>query len=124
MPTNRPVHLQMTTMRFPLTAIVSILHRVSGVLLFILLPVFLWGLGKSLSSAADYQDLIKLLANPLSRFVAWVMAASFIYHGCAGVRHLMMDLGHFESKTGAKRAAQLMLLIAFVLIAWVGVKLC
>ena len=118
---NRPVNLQLTTIRFPITAIVSILHRGSGVILFLLIPVLLWTLDRSLESQASFNHISELLANPLLKIVIWSLLAALAYHLVAGIRHLFMDWGFGESREGAIRSAYFILVIAVVLIILAGV---
>lgn len=120
MKTDRPINLQISTMRMPITAIVSILHRLSGLALFIFLPFVLWGLGLSLSSAAGYAKFVHFLGGPVMRAVAWFLSASLIYHCCAGTKHLLMDMGWGETKRSGRVFSFITLLIAAALMGWVG----
>lgn len=117
---KKPVNLDLTTIRFPITAIVSILHRASGFLIFLLIPLLLWMLDISLASETSFNHLAEILANPLLKFSLWVLVAALAYHLVAGVRHLLMDIGLGESRKSGIRGAYLVLLISAVLIIFGG----
>ena len=88
--------------RFPLTAITSIFHRVTGVLLVISIPFWLLALLISLSSPYGFNQLKAFFNYGWMHFVYWVVLSALAYHVIAGVKHLLMDLGWFESKAGGK----------------------
>jgi succinate dehydrogenase / fumarate reductase, cytochrome b subunit len=117
---NRPVNLDLGTIRLPITAKVSILHRLSGVFLVIGVAVLLCLLDLSLSSEQGFAHVSELLSAPLAKAVLWIVLAGLIYHTVAGVKHLLMDIGIGESKQGGIRAAQITLVVAAVLILGAG----
>lgn len=120
---KRPVFLDLTKMRFPPTAIVSILHRISGVLLFLLLPFALYLLDHSLSSAAHFAALQQLLSQPIWAFVLWVLISAAAFHFFAGIRHLLMDCGWGEHLCTARMSAYLIIALTVVVMICVGVWL-
>lgn len=120
---KRPINLNLFTISFPIPAIVSILHRISGVILFLLIPFLLWGLSLSLASQTSYDNLQSFLSQPLMKWLLWFLLASFIYHLIAGIRHLFMDVGIGESLRGGRLGAQLTLLISLILIVLLGIWL-
>ena len=120
---KRPVNLNLFTIRFPIPAIVSILHRISGVILFLLIPFLLWGLNLSLSSQQDFDDIHAYLTTPLAKFIVWGLLSAFTYHFVAGIRHVLMDMGIGEGLKSGKLTAQLTLIISLVLIILIGVWL-
>src|SRR5512147_52202 len=89
---NRPKHLALHKIKLPLPGFVSILHRVSGALLFLALPFLLWLLQSSLRSIETYTRLQDLLVQPLCKLVLLGLAWAFLHHVCAGVRYLALDL--------------------------------
>lgn len=117
---NRPVNLDISTIKLPITAYVSILHRVSGVILFAGVAVLMWMLDASLASEESFAALKDGLTNPICQFVLWGTLAALAYHMVAGVRHLIMDLGIGESLEGGQNGAKIALFVAVVLIALVG----
>jgi len=120
---NRPVNLDIGTMRLPITAWTSITHRASGVILFVGMAVLLWGFDASLSGPESFASLQESLASPLARVVIWAVLAAMIYHTLAGIRHLIMDFGIGESMEGGVLGARLVIVLSIVLIALVGVWL-
>ncbi|WP_317933468.1 succinate dehydrogenase, cytochrome b556 subunit [Halioxenophilus sp. WMMB6] len=118
---NRPVNLDISTIRLPITAYVSILHRVSGVILFGVVALLLWTLNASLSSEESFVELADVLGSPLVKFIVWASLSALAYHLVAGVRHLIMDIGIGESKEGGLMGAKLVAIFAAVLIVLLGV---
>ena len=107
----------------PLTAITSIIHRISGVILFFGMPILLWMFGKSLSSPADFNDLLSLLDNVLYKLIFLGILAALFYHIIAGVKHLFMDRGIGESEQGGKIASRLVIAISLIGIILLGTQL-
>ncbi|HEY7884471.1 MAG TPA: succinate dehydrogenase, cytochrome b556 subunit [Cellvibrionaceae bacterium] len=118
---NRPVNLDLSTIKFPITALVSITHRVSGVFIFAGVAVLLWMLDSSLTSEEGFAAVQDALANPLCKLVIWAILAGLAYHLVAGIRHLIMDCGIGESLEGGRLGAKLVVIISIVLIALAGV---
>ncbi|WP_049722113.1 succinate dehydrogenase, cytochrome b556 subunit [Gilvimarinus polysaccharolyticus] len=118
---NRPVNLDLSTIKFPITAIVSILHRASGVFIFAGVAVLLWMLDSSLSSEEGFAAVQDALASPICKFIIWAVLAGLAYHLAAGVRHLIMDCGVGESLEGGRLGAKLMLVCAVILMLLAGV---
>jgi len=108
----------------PLTAILSILHRISGVALFIGTPILLWMLGKSLTSAAEFQSLVAMLEDNIFYKLIFIgILTALGYHIIAGVKHLFMDMGIGESEQGGKIGSRLVLISALLLILLMGAQL-
>lgn len=102
-------------------AISSILHRITGVVLFIAVPILLWMLQKSLDSAG-YAELQSMFTESfLWQFILWAILTSVAYHVIAGVRHLLMDLGIGESLEGGRRGAWSVLVLSAIAAALLGV---
>ena len=121
MKSNRPVNLDLTKFKFPLTAITSIIHRISGVILFLCIPIFLCYLSCSLSSETSFAAVVDSLHNGWGKLITWLILAALLYHFVAGIRHLLMDLGVGETKKSSKIGAVFMLLIYIVLLVLAGV---
>ena len=95
---NRPVNLDINTIQLPITAYASILHRVSGVASFFGVAVLLFLLDYSLESAESFSQAQELLASNIAvKIIIWLVLCGFIYHSCAGIKHLIMDLGIGET---------------------------
>ena len=109
------VNLDLTTIHFPITAIASILHRISGVALFLLTPLVIWLWAQTLLSAAGSAQVQALTQSFWMKFLLWAFLSSLIYHLIAGVKHLFLDLGFGESIAAARLGAQLSLALFAVL---------
>lgn len=119
---KRPKNLDLFTIHFPLPAIVSILHRIAGVILFFLIPFVLWGLDISLTPTG-FDTMQQWLSNFYVKFIFLIIFIPFCYHLVAGIRHLLLDIGVGDTLKGGKRSSQLTLLISAILIIWVGIWL-
>lgn len=119
-PTNIGI-MSIIRYNFPIQAIVSILHRISGVILFIFIPLVLWAFNNSLYSKQSFTKLMHCFNYFWVEFVIWVFMSMLAWHLCAGVKHLCMDLGHFETKLSSKIASYLCIIIAIALISLLGV---
>ena len=111
---TRPVNLDLTTVKFPLPAITSILHRISGVGLFFGIGVILYFFQLSLESEAGFERVLELLRATPFKVMIWLILAGLLYHLIAGIKHLLMDWGLGESREGALRGAQVTLVLAIV----------
>ncbi|PIE39376.1 MAG: succinate dehydrogenase, cytochrome b556 subunit [Gammaproteobacteria bacterium] len=118
---NRPVNLDIGTIRLPITAYVSILHRASGVFIFVGTAVLLYMLQASLASPQSFAEMRECLSSPLAKFVVWAVSAGLIYHSVAGVKHLIMDMGVGESMEGGILGAKIVLVVSVILIIVAGV---
>jgi len=115
---KRPVNLDIGTMKLPITAYVSILHRVSGVATLFALAILLWLFDQSLASEQSFEATSNIMSSPLAQFLIWGSLAALIYHTVAGIRHLIMDLGVGEESFNSGRAtAWIAIGVAIVLIA-------
>lgn len=119
---NRPVNLDIKTIWFPIPAITSILHRISGVAIFFGVAILLWLLDSSLSSAENFANVQNALAsNVLLKLVVWLVLCGFIYHTCAGIRHLFMDLGLGMELQSGRATAKTVFVVAIILMILAGV---
>lgn len=121
MKNQRPVNLDISTIKLPITAIVSILHRISGVFLFAGVAVLLWMLDASLTSEERFLALQETLLNPVWQVIIWTVLAALGFHLAMGVRHLLMDCGIGESFKGGRLGAKIALVVAALLIVLAGV---
>ncbi|PDO85446.1 succinate dehydrogenase cytochrome b556 large subunit [Kosakonia pseudosacchari] len=119
---QRPVNLDLTTIRFPVTAIASILHRVSGVITFVAVGILLWLLGLSLSSEEGFLTASAIMSSFFVKFIFWGILTALAYHAVGGIRHMLMDFGWLEETFEAgKRSANLSFAITVVLSILAGV---
>ena len=117
---NRPVHLNLFKIYFPNTAIASILHRVSGVIIFLLIPMFLWMLQATLSSPQEFESMRECLSSVWGKLLLWGGLSGLTYHLIAGIRRLIMDCGIGESKEAGRMSAWLVMIISFLAIVTLG----
>ncbi|GAA5127608.1 succinate dehydrogenase, cytochrome b556 subunit [Alloalcanivorax gelatiniphagus] len=117
---KRPVNLDLTTIKFPVTAIASITHRITGVAIFVALPVLLWMMDRSLASPESFADLKQVMTSPFAKLVLWAILSFISYHLVAGIRHLIMDAGVGETLEGGRRGAKLTFIVTVVLILLAG----
>lgn len=120
---KRPVNLALTTLKFPPMAIVSILHRLSGLLLACLIPAVLFVLYMSLRSEESFMLVRGYLVHPVSKLLIWGCLSALIYHLFAGMRHMVMDFGVGESVGSAKFSAWLVIALAVIVCLAMGVWL-
>ncbi|WP_299789896.1 succinate dehydrogenase cytochrome b556 subunit [uncultured Shewanella sp.] len=120
---QRPVHLDLQTIRFPATAIASILHRVSGVIMLFAVGILIWLLNESLASPESFAVTQSLFDNLLVKFVIWGILTALGYHLIVGVRHLIMDSGRWEELASgiasAKAAFALSIVFSIIVGIWV-----
>ena len=120
---ERPKHLSLHQIKLPLPGIVSILHRISGVMLFLSLPVLLLMLQYSLVSIETHTRLLELLAHPLSKLALLCLLWAFLHHFCAGIRYLAIDLHYVRSLGQARNSSKVVLAVSLTLTVLLGVKL-
>lgn len=120
---TRPVNLDIATMKLPITAYASILHRISGVFLLVGIALLLWMLDVSLSGPEGFEQIKECLASPLATAALWVVLVGLGYHGIAGVRHLLMDAGIGESLEGGVLGAKIVIVLAILFAIAIGVWL-
>jgi succinate dehydrogenase / fumarate reductase cytochrome b subunit len=118
---TRPVNLDIGTMKLPITAYASILHRISGVFLFIVIGLMIYALDLSLSSQAEFDRLASMLSSPVAKLILWAVLAGLIYHSVAGVKHLVMDMGYGETFEGGVLGSRITFVVSAILIALAGV---
>ena len=120
----------LTTYRLPPAGWVSILHRVSGLLMFLLLPFIVWLLDASLTSELSFERFtsafsvgIGFVPGALVKLVVLGLIWGYLHHFIAGVRHLYMDMTHSVSKEFGKSSAQVTLVLSLGLTVVLGAKL-
>ncbi|WP_244962417.1 MULTISPECIES: succinate dehydrogenase, cytochrome b556 subunit, partial [Burkholderia] len=110
--------------RMPLAAILSILHRVSGALLFLFLPFLLFLFDQSLTSELSFEVFKAFLSNIVVKLIVLALSWAFLHHFCAGIRHLLMDVNHDAvSKEGGKRTAVVVFVVSIALTIAMALKL-
>jgi len=112
--TKRPVFLNPLQTKLPVTATVSLAHRVSGALLVVALPFLVWALQASLASAEGYARLAAFFGHPLVKLLLLLAAWSVVHHIVAGVRHLLYDVGVGTGYGASRRSAWVVHAIALL----------
>lgn len=120
---QRPVNLDLSTIKMHPAATASILHRASGVIMVFAIGILLWTLSISLSSAEGFGQIQAMLGGFFFKFIIFGCLSALTYHLLAGVRHLLMDLGHFEELASGNSSAKLIMVLWLVISAVVGVWL-
>jgi succinate dehydrogenase / fumarate reductase cytochrome b subunit len=120
---DRPVYLNLFQYKWPLVAIASILHRVSGVGVFFGIGILLFLLQTSLESQSGFELVRSSFQSPGLKLLVWLIISGLIYHFVAGVKHLIMDWGFGEDLRSAHLASQLTLAVATLLSLLAGVRL-
>ncbi len=121
---RRPVYLNLVEIRQPLPAIVSILHRISGALLFLVgIPVLLSIVGRTRASADSYAALQGWLASPVAKLMLLVLLWAYLHHFCAGVRYLLLDLHIGDDLAPARRSSAIVLFVSLALTVIIGARL-
>jgi succinate dehydrogenase / fumarate reductase cytochrome b subunit len=119
----RPKFLDLFAIRLPVPGWVSILHRISGLGLFLSLPLLLWLLDNSLHSRASFARFQAYLANPVIKLVLLGLLWAFLHHLLAGLRHIAMDLDWGVELHAGRNSAKLVLIVSLVLTVILGALL-
>ena len=130
-PVYRNIHVsQIVAYRLPPAGIVSILHRVSGVLMFLLLPFVIWLLDNSLSSEISFDRFASAFSAGIGFLPGWFIKLvclgliwAYLHHFTAGLRHLWMDMTHQMSKEQGRSSAVITLASSLLLTVALGAKL-
>lgn len=123
-PKSRPVYLNLFAIRLPLPAFVSILHRASGALLFLVgIPLLLYAAQRSLASPEAWAQMRGTLSHPFAKLLLVALAWAYFHHFIAGIRHLLMDLHIGMDLKSARQSAAVTFVLAIVLTLAVAVKL-
>ncbi|MDT3735313.1 MAG: succinate dehydrogenase, cytochrome b556 subunit [Denitratisoma sp.] len=120
---ERPKHLDLRVIKQPLPAIASILHRISGAGLFLMLPFLIFLFELSLDSSLGFAMLQSVVAHPLAKLVLTGLLWAFLHHFCMGIRILLLDLDMGTDLKPARASTKAVLVISLALTAILGVKL-
>ena len=120
---TRPVNLDLGTINLPVTAYASIIHRVTGVVMFFSSFLMLWALDQSLASETSFNAVAAVLSSPLAKMISWGIASVLTYHALAGIKHLIMDAGIGETMRGGVVGARIVFLLAAAASALWGVMI-
>lgn len=120
---SRPVNLDLFSLKLPITAISSILHRVSGFALFLAIPFVLYVWQISLQGQNDFLSLQKCLSSWQCKILVWLIISALIYHVVAGIRHLLMDMHIGDTKQGGRTGAYSVFVVSIILSLVLGVSI-
>ncbi|MGA0608940.1 succinate dehydrogenase, cytochrome b556 subunit [Caldimonas sp. KR1-144] len=130
-PEFRNIHItQIVSYRLPAAGVVSILHRISGALMFLLLPFIVWLFDVSLTSEISYERFASAFSAGIGfvpgwfvKLVALSLIWAYLHHFIAGVRHLWMDATHAVTKGFGASSATFTLVASVLLTLLLGAKL-
>ena len=113
---DRPVNLPLSrlAMAMPVTAAASILHRITGIVLFAGVFFLCYLLDRAASDPAGFEQATAILAAPLGKLALWVVLTSLAYHVVAGIKHLLLDLHIGDTLRGGRAGAWISLAVALV----------
>ena len=114
------MNLDIGSIKLPITAYVSILHRVSGCVMFFMVGLLLWLLDTSLSSEQEFVYITEILDHTFAQIAIWGSLSVLAYHMVMGTRHLLMDLGYGESLAGGVMSAKISIIMVAFLICMIG----
>ena len=120
---SRPKYLDPLRIKLPIPGLISILHRISGLGLFLFLPLLLWLFQSSLTSPDSYVRYRAAFANPLVKLILIGLLWAFLHHLLAGLRFLALDVHYGTDLPTARATSWVVLVSAIVLTAVLGVWL-
>ena len=121
---KRPKHLDLVKIRLPLPGVVSILHRISGIALFLIgIPFLLWVLNCSLASQAGFDSWRETFNRPIVKLILIGFLWAYLHHFFAGIRFLALDVHKGISLPAARASSKLVLIVSIVLTLILGAML-
>jgi len=112
--TKQPKNLNLFTIRFPIPAIVSILHRMSGVIIFLLMPAITIAFCMSLMSSSDFASVILIINLWPLRILGAILTWGVFHHFIAGCRHLLLDMQIGNDLIIARFTSKTVLILSFI----------
>ena len=119
----RPIYLNLFQIRLPIPGIVSIAHRLSGVLMFLAIPIMAYILHLATQSEQGYQQVLMWLDRTVVKFALIVLAWSLLHHLLAGIRYLFIDMDIGVDKPVARKTAAFVMATALVAVLIIGITL-
>lgn len=116
-------NFNLLTIRYPFTAIISILHRLSGIFVFLLIPFLLWMLDMATGSSIGFDHIRTVLTYPAAKLTLWLILIALWYHLLAGIRHLLMDIGVGESLRSARLSGGITITVTAIVAILMGIWL-
>ncbi|MBK7956021.1 MAG: succinate dehydrogenase, cytochrome b556 subunit [Candidatus Accumulibacter sp.] len=119
---RRPKNLDLPTIRLPLPGILSILHRVSGAAMFLLLPFLLWLFQNNLASPETFAGVKAVVGHPLAKIVLLGLIWFYMHHFCAGIRYLLLDLHKGIELEAARLSSKIVFAVSIALTLIIGAR--
>jgi succinate dehydrogenase / fumarate reductase cytochrome b subunit len=119
----RPKHLNLAQIRLPLPGVISIMHRIFGATLFLVIPLLLYAMQLSLESPQSFDGLKSVLAHPLVKLMSLGLVWAYLHHFCAGIRYLALDLDYGTDLGPARASAKAVVAVSLALTLLIGVWL-
>lgn len=104
-------------------AIASILHRLSGIALFLFFPAVLYFFDLSAQGPDGFEEIHRLFMCLIPKLIIWIFTIALIYHFLAGVRHLLMDIGIGETVCAGRRSSIIVIFLSIIFTIFLGMKL-
>ncbi len=112
---SKHIFLNLFFIKFPITAITSIIHRLTGIVLFVFVPIALYFFKLSFESESSFLLSMELINVFYVKIFLYFLILSFIFHFVLGIKHILMDFGFFDSKSASFKISILSLMISIVL---------
>lgn len=119
---KRPKNLNLFKIRMPVTAVVSILHRVSGIVLFLSIPYVVWLLSQSITSQTGFNYVLNIFSSDYGKLINIILLWAIVHHLFAGIRFLLLDIDFAISREATIKMAWLVNVLVFVTLALLIVK--
>ncbi|MGM0480491.1 MAG: succinate dehydrogenase, cytochrome b556 subunit [Pseudomonadota bacterium] len=120
---ERPVNLDLSTIKLPAAAKASILHRVSGVVMLIALAFLTWAFATSLDGPQGFAQVESLMTGFVAKFIGWGILTALGFHLIIGIRHWVMDLGYWEELDSGRTSANVFIALSVIWAVLAGVWL-
>ncbi len=120
----RPFYLNLIKIRLPIQGMVSIIHRVTGVLMFIAIPFFVYLLDMSLQGEAGFAQVQEILSSIFIQLVILLLLWSLLHHFYAGIRYLLIDFDIAVDKQGSRMTAWSVLFLEIITLAIIVIGVC
>lgn len=121
---TRPYYLNLIKIRLPIPGVVSIMHRISGVWLFVAIPVVVYFFELSLRDAASFSQVADMLTHPLARLATLLLIWALLHHLFAGIRFLLTDFDIGLGKTQSRVTAWSVIVAEVLVMLWIVVRMC
>ena len=120
---ERPVNLDLSTIKLPAAAKASILHRISGVAMLFSLAFLIWAFAVSLSGPEGFAQIESIMTSFIAKFIGWGILTALGFHLIIGLRHLVMDMGYWEELDSGRISAIVSIALSVIFSVLVGVWL-